>query len=300
MNNLLQENNEIIDDLLLFLLFEMKGKDMPINKFRCQKAIFKIKMDLSKESPLFNKIPYYWYNFGPFSQPVGDSLYFMSPLLNHQKLNNETYYNLKNHDFDILTKYPELEKIVKNLIKNKDYFYEKLHKEIYLKYAPYDCMYSFKFAIYDIADKKRSIENSDVDEFINSFYKCESKLPSSSYFNDYCDVFSNIVTKLDLLNDENLLKKSWNVLRDPIKIAWLTFTKGVRVKHRDKFYDSKEKEWDLMFQDDLKILKFSIDMADKKIEASSNNKFSESNSNNSYTPLQKNILNSTIGNYLKE
>ncbi|MCL2115199.1 MAG: hypothetical protein FWH29_03140 [Methanobrevibacter sp.] len=303
MDKLLDENVEIIDDLLMFLLFEMKGKNMSINKFRCQKAIFKIKMDLGEKNPLFDKIPYYWYNFGPFSQTVSDSFNSMIHLLNpNRKLNDYTYNSLKNHDFNIIIKYPEIENIVKGLINNRDYFYEKLHKEVYLKYAPYDCMYPFKFEIFDIADKKRSIDYFNTDKFINSFFKCESKLPSNSYFNDFSDIFSNFLANLDLLNDENLLKKCWSVLRDPIKFLWLTFTKEVRVKHKDKFYDYKEKEWDLIFKNKTNTLKLSIDIADEEIEKFRYKKpFNEfHNTNESYTSLQKKILNSTIGNYLKE
>lgn len=61
---------------------------MPVDEFRMQKLIYKIKMELGKDHELYSRLPFYWYLRGPYSEvatqtfndlvpyciPVGDSL----------------------------------------------------------------------------------------------------------------------------------------------------------------------------------------------------------------------------------
>ena len=60
----------VVNDLLKFVLCELKEKNMSISHFRIQKSIFKIKMELGQDHPLFDYLPFYWYEHGPFSNVV--------------------------------------------------------------------------------------------------------------------------------------------------------------------------------------------------------------------------------------
>ncbi|KZX17178.1 hypothetical protein [Methanobrevibacter filiformis] len=268
------ENKEL-DSLLFFLYSKLNEKKMYLNKYMAQKAIFKIKMTLGKNHALTESLPYYWYYYGPFSESVADSFNLISDYSN---------------DLNIVLKYPEIEDIVDNLIKNKNFFYNELPIEIYKKFAPYNFQYPFKFKIFDIVDKKRNIENSD--DFINDFFQCESQLPNDSYFNEYSNIFSDFLTKLDLINEEHQMGKNWLLLRNPIKELWFTFAKGLRVKQKDEFYNYNTKIWDLQFKESLKMMESYVDIMEDNLKE-------HSKTNNKYTLLGENILNATVGTYLR-
>ncbi|MDR3223139.1 MAG: hypothetical protein LBT66_05345 [Methanobrevibacter sp.] len=277
----LNENNEVVDELLSFLFSKLNEKKMNLSKFRVQKAIFQIKMDLGENHPLFNNLPYYWYCFGPFSNFVADSF-------NFHEIHDE-------NNFNIIKEYlPDLDKIITNLLEDKNYFYNQLHKDIYKKYAPFKCMYTFKFELFDTAEKCREIKNKNW--LINTFYECESQLPFDSYFNEYSDIFSIFITKLSLINEENNLSNNWSILREPIKRLWYTFAKGLRVQCKDSFYDNMGKQWDLEFNENIKILRSCIDNAEEEIK---NNIAPTKRTSHIYTSAEKRLLNATIGNYLK-
>jgi hypothetical protein len=272
--------NQELDDLLLGLHSKLQDKNMYLDKYHAQKAIFQIKMDLGKNHPLYNHLPFYWYFFGPFSEPVGDSFNF---LMENPK---------KQDPANIFLTFPELESIIDNLISNKKFFFYELPKEIYKKYAPYECLYDFKFKIYDTADKKRSLDNVDIDEYIDTFFDCEADLPWDEYFIDFSDIFSNFTSKIALINDENMFTKKWPILREPIKKLWHTFAKGLRVKVMDDYYKDKIINWDLEFKESVKTLKFYNNMIDiTQLELSPD--FIE------YNEDEEKILNLTLGTYLR-
>ncbi|MDR1721950.1 MAG: hypothetical protein LBR24_02745 [Methanobrevibacter sp.] len=131
-----------LDNLVFYLKNKLKEKNIYLNKYHAQKALFKIKMDLGEDHPLYDCLPYYWYYYGPFSEPVADSFNYI--------LDNRGDFTPK----DISIEYPEVEDIVNGLIKNKNFFYNELPKFIYKKYAPYAVLYDFPFNIYDFAAKK--------------------------------------------------------------------------------------------------------------------------------------------------
>ena len=47
---------------------------MSISHFRIQKTIFKIKMELGSNHPLFDCLPFYWYEQEPFSNVVSKQI----------------------------------------------------------------------------------------------------------------------------------------------------------------------------------------------------------------------------------
>ena len=285
--------SEIIDNLMKFLFFKLYEKEMTITEFRMQKLIFKIKMELGKNHMLFDKLPYYWYFHGPFSEVVRDSFRDISANHCNSKYNS---FILKegNDDFennDLLSSYPVIKKITNNILNNKTEFYNNLIESIYMDYAPYPLMHSFKYVIYKSADENRTSQNFDVEKYISTFYECETQLPEDEYFNDFSDIYSQLLTNLDLINDEGMFDDCWLFLRDPIKELWETFASGLRVIFKDNYYDYKEYIWHKEFRDKVNTLSILVN----KTEQYTNGEFKPIQYNSS----ERDILNSTIGTYLR-
>ena len=101
-----------MDDLVEYLLFRLKENNIPISKYKMQKFIFKIKMDLGKNHELYDDLPYYWYFHGPFSEVLNDSWNYILPKCNlniNSALLNDKYYNEFNVENNIISSYSEIE-----------------------------------------------------------------------------------------------------------------------------------------------------------------------------------------------
>ena len=293
----LNEKIDELDELLLFLFFKLRKNyniSLGKNDFKTQKLVFQIKMDLGQEHPFFDSLPFYWYIHGPFSQEVRGSFEIVKKYLNgHNKLKKEIYEEWENKEWNIVSKYPELEDKIFNLLKNDIL---DLDKTIYKEYAPYECIYPFKYLIYDFAIGKdyyiTNFEEHINNRYIDNFYECESKLPTDKYFTEFSDIFSNLTTTLDLINEENKLINQFNKIRETIIYSWETFAKGLRVKKHDYSYNSEIEKWDREFNTYMKRLNSNVNSMEKLIDSNRDNIV--------YTPFQKKILKSTLGNYIKE
>lgn len=289
-----QINSTNIDNLMKYLLYELKVRNLGISRTLMIKLIFKIKKSLGNSHELYSQLPYYWYFYGPFSEPISDSFIFFNDKFERtssdQIILKEECLNEFN-DLHFISKYPEIELITKNLL-NGQKFYKNIKKDIYTEYAPFDIMYPFKFKVFDIAHNLRSAEQFDNEEFIKNIFRCESKLPCNSYYTEYNNIFSKFITNLDYIYAENRFSSCWNFLRDPIKELWKTFTKGVRVENKDDYYDYKEPSWKREYLVSLKNLSIIIDETNKLVHLDELQKID-------YTSTECKMVNATIGGYLR-
>ena len=286
--------SKTMDDLVKFLFFELKENNKPISETQMQKLIFKIKMELGENHELYEELPYYWYIHGPFSEVVRDS--FNDIKNNFCELHTYNKVILKNqHDYfkdcGLVDNFSEIVKISKDIIHNQNLF-DNIVKHVYDRYAPYRVMLPFKFKIYQTANDNRFSQNFDVDKYVDTFYECESQLPSDNYFVNFSEIYSQLCINLDLINDNGTFDENWRFLRNLIKELWTTFAKGLRVKSKDNYYNYETDVWDQKFEDNLRILSQFVD----KTEILTNYNIQ---SNNYYTSSQKKILNTTIGSYLR-
>lgn len=271
--------SKTMDELMEYLLFETKNRNLPISEFKMQKLIFKIKMKLGKDHKLYPQLPFYWYLKGPYSKVVTNSYEKIFPQINKSKPK-------------ILNKYQEIEDINCQILDNKEYFLNEIDKDIYREYAPYSFMYLYKYKIYDIA---KTIEKVDFDakNLIRVLAKCEGRLPIEEYFFDFNDVYSDLFTNLELIRKVGNFEKYWNIIRNPLILTWKTFAKGVRIYHKDDYYNNNVDLWKIEYQNSLNELSEIV----KKTRALIN---FDDYPKNSYTKEQKKLLNSTIGAYLRD
>ena len=136
-------NSENIDELMKYLLYELKIRNMSITKFRMLKLIYKIKKELGEECELYSELPYYWYYFGPYSGEVVDSLNFIKPKCDQRGnsiILKDTYLKEFENN-ELISNYPEITTITQNILNDRDAFYTTLEKDIYKEYAPFDIIH---------------------------------------------------------------------------------------------------------------------------------------------------------------
>ena len=286
--------NDTVNDLMGFLLYELKSRNMPVSEFNMQKLIFKIKMDLGKDHELYPKLPFYWYLKGPYSDVVSQSFYSFAGrcnLIGDSVLYDDNIFRNYNPNDSLISQFGEIDDISCNIIDDEDFFYNHLDKEIYRQYAPYGFMYSYKYEIYDVA-KSGDVVDFDVDNFIDLMYHCEGNLPADGYFNEFNSLYANLSLNLDLIYAADNFNRYWNVLQKPIISIWETFAKGVRVKIKDNFYADNVKLWDIEFKESLNDLSNLINQTKACIDF-------DDYEDEDYTPEDIKLLNATLGSYLR-
>jgi hypothetical protein len=230
--------SKTMDELMEFLLFEVKSRSLPTDEFRMQKLIFKIKMELKENHELYPQLPFYWYIKGPYSEVAAASYEEKLPQINIPKRT-------------ILKEFPEIKDITENLLEKRDYFVNEIDKDIYRQYAPYKFMFPYKYKIYNVAKNCDKVD-FDVEEFVNQIYACEGNLAKEEYFYDFNTFFAKLSIYFELIRKAGNFEKYWDIIQKAIVLTWKTFAKGVRIHFKDSFYNSNVKLWDDEFKSSLK------------------------------------------------
>ena len=292
---------DVVNDLLKFVLCELKEKNMSISHFRIQKTIFKIKMELGPDHPLFDYLPFYWYEHGPFSKVV-------SKQFRQLKSNNCIQYSshtvfLDDGSFkefsqgnDLVDEYPIINSISDKIFADSNSFFNKFDEDIYLDYAPFHFMHPFKYVLYETTRDDELFSSLVPDNYLNVFYDCLSDLPYDNLLVDFSVLFSRVFSRLELMNDENQFLNNWGHIIPPVQLSWLTFARWVRIHDHDTFYNDDICSWKNELENYIKILNRHVDKFEDKTE----NIFNNSSYAPDYDSFEDKMLNATIGNYLKD
>lgn len=307
---MINKNDEsaIVNDLLKFLLCELKQRNMPISHFRLQKTVFKIKMELGEDHPLYEKLPFYWYNHGPFSEIVGNEFkkicdnYCYNPSSNTIALDNQ-FRGFSNKN-DLIGKYPNIKDISDDIFSDSNFFLKRFDEKIYIDYAPYSFMHPFKYVLFETTRNEVLYNDLSPDGYLEVYLNCLCQLPYDDLLSDFFILFSRIYSRLDLLNRANQFMRHWNLIKDVVQESWFTFASGIRILFHDSFYDCEIDSWKRMFDANMADLEKSINLLEDEtnfIFDDSFNGFNEDSfSGFDDDPFKKGIYEATIGNYLRE
>lgn len=253
-SNIIKTNDELTKNVI----YSFKENGMPINELVLQKVIYKVKMDLGEDHPLYDDLPYYWYCYGPFSETLrfsfNESKKYLTPVGEKYSLNDKYLDEFKDYG---LNDFPEVAESISNLISKGDYVYSALAEDIYKDFAPLDMLHEFKYGIFNPTGNDKFI--GDEDAYVKSFRHCQCKLIPIIYLQDFSLIFTKFTRQIDILNDENLIAEKWNILKKPIKSLWFTFAQGLRCLEHDSFYSENYTQWDQKFQSSINNLDCKID-----------------------------------------
>ena len=221
---------EVVKDLLKGLLCEFKENRIEISHFRIQKTIFKIKKELGENHPLYEYLPFYWYEDGSFSIVV-------TKQFNELKNNNCDYYSLNefSNNFKLINEYPSIKEISQEILKDKNDFLNRFDETIYVDYAPFSFMYTFKYKLFEQSGNGDFIYSGDYDSYLDSFHVCLSNLPYDDLLNPFSILFSRLFSRLELINDENQFFNCWGYISNSIQQSWITFARWVSIYKHDNF-----------------------------------------------------------------
>ena len=208
--------SEISNDLVMYALNLFKQNNIPINELILQKVIYKIKMNLDESHPLYEKIPYYWYYYGSFSETIMESFnnakIYLDEVGDTFLLKDKHVNAFQNKTIDI---FPEIDEKYSNFIFKDVYVYSQLTEDIYKKFSPFNLVYKFKYGIFNIVEKDTFA--IDGDKYVDLFRFFQSNFYPLAFFNNFSFIFTKFTSQIDLLNDDNIIGKNWNVIQKPIK-----------------------------------------------------------------------------------
>lgn len=298
-------NFDNLEALTLLLFNQIKEAEYEgASTFKVLKLLYQLKEELPKDHILQEDIPFYWYNHGPYSEPVKHELvgltgeYLIEIPNSDNKLRIKTDFDINEitYDSDVIDQ--KVTKIIRNLMKKR--IFSDIESIVYAK-APYPFMPLYKLDFWKKIEKyKESIvdenENPDlIEAAIELGYKCEAKLPSEPYYSKYEELFSKFLTDLDKINYNDMASYYYEAIENETKDVWFTFAQGLRVKHHEpvQIYEIKINNWDRMFNDKLKGLKINLNRfrsLARKRSMGTKVEFSDNS---------KRILSSTLGTYIK-
>ena len=291
---------DVVNDLLKFLLCELKESKIAISHFRIQKTVFKIKKELGEDHPLYGYLPFYWYEHGPFSNVVAKQFNILKMNNCNQFSSNTVFLDNDSlikfsHENNLINEYSSIKQISQNIFEDKNNFLNKFDEDIYKEYAPFSFMHTFKYDLYESARNDDFIYSGEYDTYLDNTYECLSNLPYNNLLNDFSVLFSRLFSRLELINDENQFFNCWDYISGTIQQSWLTFARWVSIYKHDDFYNRDVHHWEKNLNKRIEIFKKSVNDLEEKTDFILNNP-----SQNDYTSFEDRIYNATIGNYLTE
>ncbi len=274
--------DEVISGLIS-QIFSRK-KDLKLAKYAIHKVLFKLKVELPEDNALREHLPFYWYNYGPFSDAIEsniDALKQEGILKEYTTSEEKTILGLeKKIPLPEVDDFEEGRKKLSSIVNNVDFFhFNSFVDELYRKYAPCAFMPLFKMDFMNTMEGYVEMASSgqqtldmfsgshpDVDKLEDILYDCEAELPSAPLFKSFNASFSSFVTGAGRVFDyirkdgENLLYLDEQVLHTA-EVTWLTFTKGIRILDvgHDKYYNDRLDRWEALYNKSLTTFYTHID-----------------------------------------
>ncbi len=258
-------------------------KNLKIPKYSIHKVLFKLKVDLPEENFIKNCLPFYWFNYGPFSEVIEskiDELKKDGVLREYSISEGRTLLGLEKEETITNTKdLEEAKELLSSIISYVDFYQiSSFVDEIYRKYAPCTFMPLFKLDFLGLLENyvEREVFGHqnfdkykvfpDVDKMKNLLYDCEAELPFESFFEPFNDYFLSFVTSANRAfdyikdSDDNYQYLGEQVLHAG-KVAWFTFTKGIRIPNigHDQYYNSKLTSWNILYNKSLTDFNTHVD-----------------------------------------
>ncbi|MCP1714260.1 hypothetical protein J2T58_000087 [Methanocalculus alkaliphilus] len=290
-----------------------------LSKRAVHKILFKVRATLPDDDPVRKNIPFYWYNYGPFSEVVEvsiDTLKANGILREEETHRGKSLLMLNNTLSDPLNVLERASAIVEGIVREFDpYHIEPFVNKIYRDDAPYEFMPLYKVDYLTLLEEyivsrpagqitlNRYIEDvtiPEIDHLEKIIYDCEAELIEEPLFDEFNDGFTSYVSgagkAFDIIrkDEDNAHLVAAVTCKTAVEI-WYTFAKGVRIleKGHDEYYDNKIDQWKREYWSALSTMIPGVHRFNRTIRESVC-----LTSNRHVTDRSKRILSSLIEGYL--
>lgn len=263
---------------LVFYNFSKRGR-IKISKKQILKILYQVKMELPQNNIIKNKLAYYWYKHGPFSQVVYDNFENMknNQIQRIDEPQLEIYKYSEEHLRKQLADTEDIKKSRTMIVNKVEQFVNmnKLINDVYSKYAPTKFYISYNidlrnrfdnFCSYILDYKKTSSKNrykkTDVDEFLS---QAIIDLPKTKFFFQFRCIFNDfskaVYELLEIKSDYNKNEKELlSKVRELSNDIWNVFSYGIRIEKHDEFYNPCEKSWNDKYVKEITKLEGKVNL----------------------------------------
>lgn len=264
---------------LVFHNFSKKGR-MNLSKKQILKILYQVKMELPPSNIIKDKLAYYWYKNGPFSQVFYDNFEDMKnnqiQLVDNSQLEIYKYSeeHLRKRLVDVTDDIVESRTIIANKVEQFVNM-NNLINDVYSKYAPtkfyisyniefrnkFDSFCSYVLDSGKILSKNR-YKKTDVDEFLSESVidlpKTDLFFQFRCIFNDFSKTLYELLgIKSDYNKNEKELLQNARELYDDI---WNVFSYGIRIEEHDEFYNQYEELWNNKYFEEIAKLEENVNL----------------------------------------
>lgn len=253
---------------------------MKLSKTAIQKILYKVSVSLPEGDTVRSSLPYYWYNYGPYSDVVEsaiDGLRMNGTLLEEETHTGKTVLMPASTAPKGLFILEDASEIVRNIVAScNPYRIDPLIEEIYRNHAPFPFLPHYKLdflapltlylqrATRDQTTLIRFSSDFDsphIDALENILYTCEVEIPDDPLFEAFSEIFTSFVSAagfaFDRMRHEDpafgFLAEETHKRAEEI---WYTFTRGLRIQREahDPYYDPELDNWQILYQIKLREL----------------------------------------------
>mgnify|MGYP000845314308 FL=1 len=254
--------------------------DLKLSKTAVHEILFKVRATLPENDPDRKYLPYYWYNYGPYSEVVESSIEALKVRGILREERTQTGKSLL-----ILNERPpapfcvceDASAVIGRIVRGIDpYHMEAFVHRIYRDYAPYafmprykvDFLVPFKGYRASRPEGQRTLNQflnepvtPGLDRLEDALYECEAVLVEEPLFEEFNDEFTAYVSgagkAFEIAREDetgaNLIVEATYASAVDL---WYAFARGVRILDRghDEYYNGRLRQWEREYRESLRAL----------------------------------------------
>lgn len=262
-----------------------KQRHPHVSKKKILKVLFQVKQQLPDENHVKDRLAYYWYKEGPYSETVDAGINHLVSAgkikkrsdhgMTYELDSSKALIPLMKHDDDMDEAGRKISEIVERFVNIGDAVRDIYKNAPYEWYTVYNYVFRNKFEGYCssiLGDHASSLSNEDIQSALD---EAVLKYPPLPEFIEHRRIFMDFAKMLNafLLSDERANTNALAILQQLFDEIWIVFAHGVRVEHHDNYYGDRVTDWQKMYEqklDDLdadireKFSSFEITVADNR------------------------------------
>lgn len=265
-------SDPVIQEMIRITIQRLSAKQRHpnVSKKKILKVLFQVKQQLPAENHVKDRLAYYWYKEGPYSETVDAGIEQLvlagkiKVILDHGTTyefdSSKALMPLMKHDDDMYETGRKISKIVERFVNIGDAVRDIYKNAPYEWYTAYNYTFRNKFEVYCssiLGDQASSLSNENIQ---NALDEAVLKYPTLPEFIEHRRIFMDFAKMLNafLLSDERVNTDALAILKQIFHEIWIVFAYGVRVKHHDDYYGDRVADWQKMYEQKLDDLDADI------------------------------------------